>query len=262
MQLEETPPGFHVDELGTAVSIQCLVTEGKTGKGNKSFPILFDNLSFGTPKPPTYIYPAMAWTKVFGFSIASFRGFIAFVVLLTIIGLFFLSWQLFGISCAACVLLLATLSPWGWIFSRIAFESMMGPMYMVWGVFIFLRSQKWKMAFLSGFFLAAAMYSYPPMRLTVPLLILSLLTLRIVQKEFSWKYVLTLFSVMTVLLIPLAHLILTANFMVERYNQVSITSEEFLTSIGKKKNVWDVWTVFVTHYFRHFDIRFLVTPRF
>ena len=32
-KLEESPPGFHVDELATAVTIQCFATEGKDSLG-------------------------------------------------------------------------------------------------------------------------------------------------------------------------------------------------------------------------------------
>ena len=94
--LDFSPPGFHVDELSSAVTIQCLATEGVDAL-NHPYP-LFGDVSYGSPKPPTYIYPAALWTKLFGFSIASFRAISAFVVVITFVGLF----SLFGFYLARC----------------------------------------------------------------------------------------------------------------------------------------------------------------
>ncbi len=41
---------------------------------------------YGSPKPPTIFYFSVLWTKLFGFSIASFRAITGFITVWTIIG--------------------------------------------------------------------------------------------------------------------------------------------------------------------------------
>ena len=86
---EQIPYGFHVDELSTAVTIGCLATQGVDAH-NRPYP-LFSELNYGTPKPPTYIYPAVAWSKLFGYSVPSLRIFTAAIFILSLVGLFFLA---------------------------------------------------------------------------------------------------------------------------------------------------------------------------
>ena len=71
-QLDRIPYGFHVDELAGSVTIGCLTTEGVDAH-NVAYPV-FSNVNYGTPKPPTYIYPGIVWGKAFGYSVASLRA--------------------------------------------------------------------------------------------------------------------------------------------------------------------------------------------
>jgi len=254
--LERSPPGFHVDELGGAVTIQCLVTEGRDAKGYARLPLLFSDLKFGTPKPPTYIYPAIVWTKFFGFSIASFRGFIAFVVVLTIIGLFFLSQMLMGRAYAMIVVLIASISPWAWMFSRISYEPMLGPCFMVWGVYFFLKSKKIWSCLLAGICFSAAMYSYPPMRLQVPLLMISLIIFALFRKEIKLSYILGLLAATGLSIIPLVYYVVTMDLQ-SRFGYVGIISEDYLASVGKTNSFLDLLFIFIQNFFLHFKPSFL-----
>ena len=252
--LEKAPPGFQVDELGSAVTVQCLVTEGIDARG-KRYP-LFSELNYGSPKPPTYIYPAMLWTRIFGFSIPSYRAISAFALCLAIIGLLFLGRLLGSWEHGLWAMLVATISPWMWTFSRIAYETIFCLPYLVWGVYFFLRSKNYFNAVLGGFFLACAMYAYPPTRMHVPLMLPVLIWFFYKKNGFHWKFLITFVSIFTVTLIPLALKLLKGDFQ-SRVNQVTIFSTQYLASVGKKFCIPDLVSLVFTNYWTHFDPKFL-----
>lgn len=165
--LEESPPGFYVDEAAGAVTIQCLATEGRDANGAR-YP-LFSDVGFGTPKPPPYLYPGLLWTKLFGFSIASFRAFSAAVGTATVCGLALLGRRLLDRRFALLVAVAASLSPWAFLSSRIGWEVPLAPCFVVWGTYFLLQGGRAPCALASGLCLALAMHSYPPALAQVPL---------------------------------------------------------------------------------------------
>ena len=107
------------------------------------FPILYSaNLNYGTPKPPTYIYPAVVWARVFGYSAASLRALSVTVHLLGIVGLFFLARSFFGWRYAFLTMTVASLSPWTWSLSRVAFESLFSVTFLIWGMYFFFKASQ------------------------------------------------------------------------------------------------------------------------
>jgi len=60
-QINKIPYGYHVDEMSGSVALGCMATEGVDAH-NVKYP-LFADLNYGTPKPPTYLYPALLWAK-------------------------------------------------------------------------------------------------------------------------------------------------------------------------------------------------------
>ncbi len=252
--LEQSPVGFQVDELGSAVTIQCMATEGKDALGRPFS--LFEDLNFGTPKPPTYIYPGLLWTKLFGFSIASFRAYSGFYVVMAIIGLFFLARLLFGIEYALLTVLTATISPWIWTFSRVAFESILSPCYLVWGIYFFLRSNKHRDLLLSGILLSFAMYSYPPTRAQLPLLLFPLILFKKHFHGIKKSSLITFFLVLIIINIPLIYKTINGELQ-GRFNRIGIISDDYLSSIGKEKTFINLLTIFIHNYLLHFSPNFL-----
>lgn len=252
--LENSPPGFHVDEIASAVTVQCLVTEGKDALG-APYP-LFSDLKFGTPKPPTQLYFGMLWSKLFGFSIQSFRAMSAFGALMGIIGLFFLSRCFLGSRYALLVALSASISPWAWMFSRIAYESIVGPSFIVWGLYFCLRSDRARDFILAGIFVSAAMYSYPPMRAQVPLMLFPLFLYKCAaQKTRLMKMAPFLFS-LVVVSVPLVWLTLNGTLQ-SRFSKIGIFSEQYFLSIGKTKTALNILSLFIHNYLSHFGFNYL-----
>jgi len=252
--IEGSPPGFTIDEAASAVTIQCLAEEGTDAQG-KIYP-LFGHWDFGTPKPPTHLYFGLLWSKMFGYSIASFRSISAFVTLFTIMGLFFLSQHLFDRCCAWLVTLAATLSPWAFQFSRLALENAMAPCFMVWGTYFFLHKNKWYNFVLAGVFMSLTLYSYPPARVQIPLSFLPLLYLKYRRDGLDIKMLFVFLITLLTVSFPLIQMILSGELL-NRFGRISMFSESYLQAMGKTNELGDLISVFIRNYLFHFDPTFL-----
>jgi hypothetical protein len=253
-RLDRVPYGFHVDELAGSVDIGCLATEGVDAH-NVPYP-LFSNLNYGTPKPPTFIYPGIAWARMFGYSVASLRALTVTVHLLGIIGLFFLARSLFGWRYAILTMTLSILSPWTWGLSRVAFESLFSSTFLIWGIYLFLRSPKIWSVLLSGLFFTAAIYSYPPFRLQTPLMLLSLIIYTHRRNQWPLKSWLIFAFALVVPLIPLIQKTLSGEIQ-QRFNGISIFSKDYLNSIHSPGHFKDIAGIFINNFLLHFNGDFL-----
>ncbi len=253
-RLDRVPYGYHVDELSGGVDIGCMATEGVDAH-HVPHPV-FSNLNYGTPKPPTYIYPAVVWAKVFGYSVASLRALNVTMHLLGIIGLFFLARSFFGWRYALVTVTVASLSPWTWNVSRVAFESLFSATFLIWGMYLFFKPAKIWNSVLAALFFAAAMYSYPPFRVQTPLMLLSLVVYN--RWKGPWKlrsWIIFVFTLM-LSLIPLVQKTLSGETQ-QRFNAISIFSKEYLNSIHSPGHLSNIITIFINNYLMHFDRDFL-----
>ena len=170
--LTRSPPGFALDEALGALHLQCLAETGHTALGN-AWP-LFEKGFNGGFYTPTFLYSGLAWVELFGSSITSMRALAAAYSSVTVLGLWLLTRQLLDRRAADLTALAAALSPWAFQFSRIAWDPPLAPAFLVWGVYAYFR-ESLAARIASGVLLALAMYSYPPLRAQVPLVLISLL---------------------------------------------------------------------------------------
>lgn len=252
--LEHSPPGFHVDELSGAVTVQCLETEGVDAVGSP-YP-LFADLKYGSPKPPTYIYPAILWTRVFGHSIASYRGLTAFFTVLGLIMLFGLARRMFGGEAALWAVVTATLSPTVFQISRVALEPVLAPFFIMAGMYCYLGPGPYRGAVAGGVMFALAMYSYPPARLFVPLFLLLFVACRWMQGQRRPGPVVAMGIALILVNIPLVRGTLSGEYM-GRFNKIGIFSEKFLSEQGKSGRISDIVGIFFGNYAQHLDPDFL-----
>jgi len=253
-KLDTIPNGYHVDEVGSAVTMQCFTEKGCDAE-LKPWP-LFGFMEYGQDKPPTYVYPGILWEKVFGTTVASLRGYSVFVLLIGILGLFFLSRQLFGKTFAAAVVLAATCSPWAWVVTRVAIESYFAPVFAIWGLYFFWRSGRgldWAMA---GFLFACAMYTYPPARLQIPLMMATLVFFEWGRRPVRRRSLISLVSVFILSLLPMAAKYMDGSLS-RRFNEISILNHDYLHSLGKIGTPWDIISIFIHNYFLHLRLDFL-----
>jgi len=184
--LGTTPPGFWMDEAWSATHALCLAETGHNGD-KVTWP-LYSNAIAGGQSPLTLLGFNTLWIRVFGTSRAAFRAASAFWICVTCAGLFWLARSIVTLippwhhapaersmrtTFPWLVLLAALLSPWGFQYSRIAWEGPLAPAFMVLSVAAMFRIRcrlahgvRWAVA--SGILGACSMISYPPLRATVP----------------------------------------------------------------------------------------------
>lgn len=190
VRLNDTPAGFYLDEAAGAATLLC-IEEPR---------LFFEEFpGTGTFFTPTYVYSGAAWTSVFGSSIAALRAHVAFYSVLTVVAVFLVARSLLGLDAGLFAALAAALSPWGFTFARIAWDPPLAPCFAMWAVYCFLR--RWFVV--SGLLFAAAMYTYPPARLHVPLIVL-MLFYRSYKSHRSYTTYLTLaLAVLPLAILPL-----------------------------------------------------------
>lgn len=163
--LDYTPPGFYIDEVAGAVQAICLQESGYDFYGD--FLPLFApgvNDAFYTP---TYLYGQALWISIFGKSIFAFRAFIAFISVISIGFLYLWIKQVSSKNIALLVVLAASVMPWSFHFSRIAWDPPVGVCFLMMGLWSAYRPNR---ALITAIFLSLAAYSYSPLRIAIPLI--------------------------------------------------------------------------------------------
>ncbi|MDE2214111.1 MAG: glycosyltransferase family 39 protein [Candidatus Omnitrophica bacterium] len=253
-KLDSIPYGYHINELGSAVTLQCLVQEGCDAR-LKPWP-LFGYMSYGQEKPPTYIYPGIIWARIFGVTVPSLRAYSAFVLCLGILGLFFLAQMMFGRYCALAVVLAASCSPWAWVVNRVALESFFAPVFAIWGLYFFWRSIRWWDWALAGFFWACAMYAYPPARLQIPLMLATLAAYEWGRRPARRTSALGLAAFFILPLLPMV-VMYAHGQLSRRFDEISIFNKDFLYVIGNSESPYGPIGIFFNNFLLHLSPDFL-----
>ncbi len=257
-KLDTIPNGYHVDEVGSAVTVQCFTERGCDAE-LLPWP-LYGFMEYGQDKPPTYVYPGIIWGEIFGTTVPSLRGYAAFVLLIGILGLFFVARNLFGNAFAAVVVLAAACSPWAWVVTRVALESYFAPVFVIGGLYFFWRSSHWRDWALSGFLFACAMITYPPAMLQVPLMMITLAIYEWGRRPFRWQSILSLVIVfiLSLLFTIFRHIHFSGSARIaQRFGDISIFNSNYLHSLGKSGSLGDIIGVFVHNYLLHLSPDFL-----
>jgi hypothetical protein len=207
LYLETSPPGFSIDEAAGAAHVLCVQQTGKDCH-NKAWPF-FSAAAGGGVTTPTYLYFSVMWTSLFGTSPAAFRSVAAFFNVLTLLGLFLLAAHFMGNEFAGWVTLCGAILPWSFQFSRISWDPPLAVCFMMWGLVLLLTYRGRWSACGAGLFCALAMYSYPPTRLQVPLLLLGLcFFIRKRWVEVSWERLAISIGLLSLVCLPMAKAIL------------------------------------------------------
>jgi hypothetical protein len=183
--LETAPYGIWMDESRVALHTACLAQTGEPA-GSEYWP-WFAPAFGGGHHPSLLIYFELVWTELFGSAIASFRAAIALVNIVTIAGLTLLGRRLGGPLLALMVFLSASISPWSFQFSRIVWEGPLAAASLVWAVYCLMRAPRWYWAVAAGVCGGVAMFCYPPLRLTTPLVLAFVGALRLCSRTQRWR---------------------------------------------------------------------------
>lgn len=271
VSLEESPPGFYVDEAINAANIICVRTEGVDVKGVPT-PLFAHAAPGGGFTTPPMIGLGVVWTSIFGDSIGSFRALSAFATLITIIAIGGIGALLAGREAALWAALLASLSPWAWIFSRISWDPPLMPMFLSLGllvlVFAWRKVQRrpdvagvdWgRMTWLavSSILLALAAYAYAPGRVVLPVLMPLVVVLSSRLLGWRWRIGDLAAWVLPGLLaaLPLVSFMRTPDGSM-RAQLVGIMAPHTMQTAGW--TVWDLPLVMLENLALHLDPRFLL----
>lgn len=183
--LESAPYGIWMDESRVALHTACVAETGEPA-GAEDWPF-FAPAFGGGHHPSLLIYFELAWTKLFGNSIGSFRAAIALFNLVTIAGLTLVARRLGGPLLALLVFLSSAISPWSFQFSRILWEGPIGPACMVFAVFCLLQRPRWYWAVGAGVCGGLAMFSYPPLRIATPLVMAGVGLFQLLRRTLRWR---------------------------------------------------------------------------
>lgn len=168
--LEKSPPGFYVDEASFGYNAISVMESGRDEHGIL-FPIYFK--AFGEYKNPIFCYSIIPFLKIFGVSVFAVRVTSAFWGLATIILMFLVvkNYQK-NVQVAFFSSLILTLMPWHLIISRIAFEVVTLPFFLLLFLYFwekYLSTTKIQFTFIAAFCMGVCFYTYSTARLLVPL---------------------------------------------------------------------------------------------
>jgi len=191
--LESAPPGFYVDEAVGSAQVMCLKQTG-ADLFNSKLPLFSPGLGAGYYTAP-YLYGSAIWTSIFGNSTSAFRSFAAFITCMTIALIYLWVRRKTNTRIALIAALLASVSPWAFQFSRIAWDPPLAPFFMMLGLNFFESKKRWNW-FAGTLAFSLASYSYPASRIQMaPLLFLI--------PGMTWKTKFKSFALYLILLGPL-----------------------------------------------------------
>ena len=241
--LSISPPGFYVDEAAGATQVLCLEQTGHDFF-NEHWPLFSHGLGGGFYTAP-FLYGEMIWTSIFGNSPQVFRAFLGLVTCFTIYFLY--SWvrRRGGERAALFTALSASIMPWAFQFSRIAWDPPLAVLFLV--IALWASSGK-KMNPFAGVFLALAAYSYPPMRVGAALF-------WILIPGRTWKQTFRDLGVFAVVCIPLFLRSMDPDF-VARGKMLAIWSS-YSTNPYANANIFQLLGGFISQVCEHFSFDFL-----
>ena len=244
--LESAPPGFYVDEAAGAAQVMCLKQTGADFFGN-SYPLFARGLGGGYYTAP-YLYGQMFWTGIFGNSVYSFRAFLAFITTCTAFFLFDWVRRRVSLGAALWVTLFASISPWAFQFSRIAWDPPLAPFFLVFGLWCFDLKKKYGWV-LGALAFTLAGYSYPPCRIQAVVLLFFL-------PGMKWRKKFEVFGVFLVANIPMFYQAWTDPGFTARGKMLALTSNYSMNPY-RDSNLFGLLGGFIVQFFAHFSPDFL-----
>lgn len=191
--LNSRPLGFTWDEAALGYNAYSLLKTGKDEYG-KILPVIFK--SFGDYKPGLYVYFTVPPVKIFGLNEFATRLPSAVFGTLTIMLVYLLIKEMFGIRYSVFGSLILAINPWAIHFSRGAWEANLALFLTTLAVLLFLK----KRYLTSSIFLGLTFWAYQGAKMFTPLLILSLLIIyRPHIKKLIWPMILGLMILLPIL---------------------------------------------------------------
>jgi hypothetical protein len=227
VRLESNPPLLALDEWLAAAHLACLNQAGQSIDG-KPWPLFAYGFGGGF-YTPTFLYAGLLWTKLFGISVEAMRAMVAAFNVATILGAGAIGLRLGGPRVALWTVVLGSLSPWSFQFSRILWDPPLAPAFLVWCVYFWFMRRPWLAGALSGLMFVAAVYSYPPTRVQAPLLFACLFLLTFRKSIHTLKKSVAFAVASVPLALPLLYRLFSSEFT-DRGNDLSIFAKSYIAA--------------------------------
>ncbi len=250
--LDKVPNGLFSDEARFGYEAYSLIETGKD-MTNKSFPLVFD--AYEDPSSVTegmFTYICIPFIHIFGMNEFGVRIASAVLGVLTVFFIFLLVKEMFNEKTALLAALLLSISSWHVQYSRISFEVIALPCFVVIGLYFFYKAinENPKWLIYSAVLFALSMYSYSVSKLFIPLLLMAIF---FVYREYiikNKKVVIKALIFFVIILIPLINLALfDSGDTAARFDRISIFT--------KGHGIFDYTIMFVKNMITYYSPGFL-----
>lgn len=229
---------LYIDEIGSAVHADSLLQTGHDFAG-KSWPVMAESFGGGYTTG-VYLYPLTAWVWLFGDSAHALRAFSQFVTVAAVILVAYAAGIWRGKRLAGITLLVGLTLPWNWVGGSMAWDPAITPLFIALGLVCFSLlaqrkfSLKQQILLLVGMTasLVMAAYSYPPTRVTAPLLLIGALLFLIMTQRIKPRLLAAPIVSGAVLSIPLLLFMLSPGAL-ERSAEVSVFHDSLIAGVGQ-----------------------------
>src|SRR3989344_2361503 len=167
-KIDSIPPGLYPDEaMNGSNALQALETD--------NFKAFYPE---NNGREGMFINLQAISVSVFGNHAWALRIVSAFAGILTVLGLYFLTKELFARQIGLIASFLLAVSFWHVNFSRIGFRAIMAPLFLVWMLYFFwrgLNTKKYAHFIVSGILLGLGFYTYITFRIVPAIIIVIIL---------------------------------------------------------------------------------------
>jgi len=250
-----SPPGFYMDESAGSAHVATMVQHGTNAFG-QSWP-LFSSALGGGYTTPVYLYPAAAWSHIFGFSPLSLRFFSEFMTLAAIAFIAY-AMRLWTDKRTALIAACVGLAmPWGWLQGSLVWDPALVPFFVGVGFWAFselLFTKSTRIKYMALFILPLALillaYLYPPLRVSAPLLFVGVYALLYAKKVIRWPQLTATILGCVVISLPLLHFMQDPDSLSRSQNLLVFSQLPLLPAIGtyilNMLQLASPWFLFIT----------------
>lgn len=210
--LGTNPPGLFCDEVVIGNNAHSIGLTGKDLNGTL-LPLYCHEKSFdewnlrGIVYQPIYLYTEVPFVRMFGLSATVIRLPSVLFALLGILGTYLLGKELYGKAIGFMAAGLLSVSPWHFHFSRIAFEAISLPVFLIFGsLFLFRGLSRPQLLVLGAGCLALGTFAYPTGKLFAPVILLAFVAIHVRRLWTIRKWAGIAVALFAVLMIPHLHL--------------------------------------------------------
>lgn len=232
-----SPPGFYMDESAGSAHVASMVQHGTNAFG-QPWP-LFSPALGGGYTTPVYLYPAAAWSFVFGFSPLSLRFFSEIMTLGAIMLIAYALRLWAGKRAALLAACVGLALPWGWLQGSLVWDPALVPFFVgaaFWAFSQLLFTKSARIKYFALFLLPVSLvllaYLYPPLRVSAPLMFIAAYALLYKRQIVRWPQLLATVVGSGVISLPLLHFMQDPDSLARSQNLLVFSQLPLLPAIG------------------------------